>query len=618
MNKTIAVMGNPNSGKTTLFNYLTNGHEKVGNWSGVTVDKKEGALKSNKSVTVVDLPGIYGLSAKSTDEKLVLDYLRERRADCFINVVDSRNLARSLRLTNLLSSYGVPTVIALNFADKIKDDAQIKNLDEIKKAFGVPVINISANKGVNVELLIKTALYAKEKPKFDKDAYLKIVNAEGQSFLENDLSNKLDRVITGKFTGIPVFFCVMFIVYFLTLKLGGYFSGVISEFFEGSIVGAKSVFYKIGVPKWLGSLFTDGILKGIGSVISFLPQILILFLLLGVLEQTGYMARVTFIFDRVMRSVGLCGKSVIPMVLSSGCTATGVMGARTIEDKEERKLTVYLSAFIPCGAKCAVFSWFAYNFFDGNVLVAVSMYFLGIITAIISGKILSLKRKRQKEQPFLLEIPDYSLPNPKNLFFTVYEKSKEFLIKAGSVIFVLSVLVWVLKSFNFKGYTEDVNQSFIFYLGNYLRCLFYPIGVTDWRVSVSLISGIFAKEGVVETLELLGGNFSSFFNNGFSVYAFMSFILLSPPCVATLAVCRKELGSRKDFIKMILFQIAVAYLTSVFINLLGVILLVEFRLIFASILIIITIIGFVLGIKNAFSSCKNCKCVGVEKCHKKK
>lgn len=617
MNEILALIGNPNSGKTTLFNKLTNSHEKVGNWSGVTVDKKEAELKGNKKIKVIDLPGIYGLDAKSVDEKVVLDFLKENHADCFINVVDCRNLTRSLRLTSLLLSYGVPTVIALNFTDKLNDKEKNKLVNKLESIFNVPVVGVSAKREDNIDELVSKALNNQRTLKPDKDWKNKVeslAKVKSKGFV---ISDKIDKVFTGKFTGIPVFFAIMFIVYFLTLKLGGFFSEQVSSFFDKAIGNSKFLFNEIGVPNWLIGLFSDGILKGIGSVVSFLPQIVVLFILLGVLEQTGYMARVTFLFDRLMKSIGISGKSMISLILSSGCTATGIMGARTIEDEWERKTTIYVSGFIPCGAKCAVFSWFSFKFFDGNVLVAVSMYFIGILTAIISSKILELKKKKS-EYPFLLEIPEYSIPNLKNLFFSVYEKSKEFLIKAGSVIFVLSVFIWGLKNFGINGYTDGkIENSFIYYLGNALKYVFAPIGGYDWRASVSIISGIFAKEAVVETLELIGGDYSQFFSNGFSVYAFMTFVLLSPPCVASLAVAKKELNSTKEFIKMIIFQTGVAYTVSAVINGIGLLLNGKFHLIFISVLVIITVIGLVFGIKNTFSSCKNCKCIGDKKCHKR-
>ena len=633
MNQNIALIGNPNSGKTSLFNLLTGTYQKVGNWSGVTVEKKEGIYRRDRRIKITDLPGLYSLDAYSKDEKAVTDYLKNCSPDVIINVVDGTNLERSLNLTALLSDLKIPVVIALNMADELKKNGIKPDLRRLTNAFGMPVVSISALKGENIDNLMRVASEHKTKPlyknwsamapseRFKKLSVIAGEVSEKRLTRSERITQKLDSVITHRIWGIPLFIAVMAAVYFISLKLGGFFSGVIETLFYNFSELVKSGFTERGMPEWFTMLITGAVIKGIGTVISFLPQILVLFLMLTLLEESGYMARVAFILDRFFRTFGLGGKSCIPMVLSCGCTVTGLMSTRTIENRSEREMTIFLSPFMPCGAKMAVFGWFSYKFFGGSALIAVSMYFLGIIVAAVFGKLLKkTKDFSEGEECFLLEMPTFRLPSIKNVFYVLLLKIKEFSVKAGTVIFAVSVLLWLLMNFGLNGYTSGrVEQSFLFYIGSVLKYLFVPLGFGNWEAAVAVLSGFMAKEAVIETLEVISADAGSLFNNAFSVYAFMSFVLLSPPCVASIVQAKKELKSGKKLFKMIVFQTFAAYMTALIINTLGMILNSDFNLIFIIISVIIIIIALIFCLKKIFKggcgSCADCA-AGGEKCRK--
>ena len=633
MNQNIALIGNPNSGKTSLFNLLTGTYQKVGNWSGVTVEKKEGFYRRDRRIKITDLPGLYSLDAYSKDEKAVTDYLKNSSPDVIINVVDGTNLERSLNLTALLSDLKIPVVIALNMADELKKNGIKPDLRRLTNAFGMPVISISALKGENIDNLMRVASEHKTKPlyknwsamspaeRFKKLSVIAGEVSEKKLTRSERITQKLDSVITHKIWGIPLFIAVMAAVYFISLKLGGFFSGVIETLFDNFSELVKSGFTQRGIPEWFTMLITGAVIKGIGTVISFLPQILVLFLMLTLLEESGYMSRVAFILDRFFRTFGLGGKSCIPMVLSCGCTVTGLMSTRTIENRSEREMTIFLSPFMPCGAKMAVFGWFSYKFFGGSALIAVSMYFLGIIVAAVFGKLLKkTKDFSEGEECFLLEMPTFRLPSIKNVFYVLLLKIKEFSVKAGTVIFAVSVLLWLLMNFGLNGYTSGrAEQSFLFYIGSVLKYLFVPLGFGNWEAAVAVLSGFMAKEAVIETLEVISADAGSLFNNAFSVYAFMSFVLLSPPCVASIVQAKKELKSGKKLFKMIVFQTFAAYITAFIINTLGLILNSDFNLIFIVFSVIIIIIALIFCLKKIFKggcgSCADCA-AGGGKCRK--
>jgi len=633
LNKEIALIGNPNSGKTTLFNILTGTYQKTGNWTGVTTEKKEGYYRKDKNIKIVDLPGIYSISSGVAEEKVVVSYLKNNHPNAIINIVDGTNLERNLYLTTELLELGIPIIIAVNmYDDLLKNDIKL-NVETMQKVLGVKIVPISALKNLNIDLLIKEVTSDIKTPhglilsefsnKETSSKRFSFIESHIKSFLikketkAERITQKIDNICTNKFLALPIFFSVITLVYFLSINVGG----LLSEYIENLSVSLSGIvrnfLYKRGSFEWVVSLFCDAVINGLGTVLSFLPQILILFALITIIEQSGYASRIAFILDKFFRGIGLSGKSVIPLIVSCGCTVNGIMATRTIENEKERKCTIYLTPFMPCGAKMAVFAFFAYKFFNGRAIVATAMYFLSIITIAISGLI--LKRFNPfygTERGFILEMPTYRVPSFKDVFFVLKEKVKEFMLKAGSVILLVSVLLWVLMNFGLSGYTNGkVENSFIYYIGNLIKYIFYPLGFGSWQASVSILTGLMAKEAVIETLEITGA--TAIFNNGFSAFSFMTFVLLSPPCVASIATAKRELNDRKSLCFMLMFQTLIAYFVSLIINFIG--LLVNNGLILCSIIVIITIsiVFFTIKILRK-RKCKLCKvCVkGDTRCQK--
>lgn len=632
MNRTVALIGNPNSGKTTLFNLLTGTYQKVGNWTGVTVEKKEGRYRRDKAVKVVDLPGLYSLTAFGNDERAVTEYLKKTPPQVIINVVDGTKLERSLNLTAMLAELGIPVVIALNMYDDLQKNGLKPDVKKLSEAFGMPVLPVSALKNKNIDELMRVALSHEGKPsalfknespsvRFTRIAEIcKSVMKKKKTKAEKT-TEKLDAVLTHRFFGIPIFACVMVAVYFVSLKVGGYFGGLIENAFESLCEKTAVRFALNGFPAWFTGLISGAVLKGTGTVISFLPQILMLFFMLTLLEESGYMARVAFILDRFFRAFGLSGKSVIPLILSCGCTVTGLMSARAIENSSEREMTVFLCPFMPCGAKTAVFGWFSYKFFGGSALIAASMYFLGIFTAAAVGGILK-KTKAFKDggDCFILEMPTYRMPSLKDVAMVLFVKVKEFAVKAGTVIFAVSVLLWLLSNFGIHGYTARTDESFLYYIGSGIKYLFVPLGFGNWQASVSVLSGFLAKEAVIETLEVISHDAGSLFSNGFSAYAFMAFILLSPPCAASIAQAKRELVGFKKLLLMLAVQTGCAYVVALAINVAGYVFTLHGSLIFIIVCVIITA-AITVGalIKTLKYGCGNCTACGKgeKKCHGK-
>lgn len=632
MSDNVCLIGNPNCGKTSLFNALTGAYQKTGNWSGVTVEKKVATYKENKNIKIIDLPGIYSLNAYSNDEKEVVKYLNDNKPSCIINVVDGTNLERSILLTSELVKLNIPMVIAVNYCDQLTKNKITLNVDRIKEFFGVDVIPISAKKDINIkDLMDSVTLYLLPKKSTvslykTKEEIARIINLKIKDFIQNKttkaevFTQKIDRIVLHRFFGIPILVLVIFLVYFLSFKLGGFFSDKITKFFDAFSNTTKIAMTNAGLPNWFISLFTSAIFKGVGSVLAFSPQILVLFLLMTLIEESGYAMRITFMMDRIFRGFGLGGKSVIPIILSCGCSVTGIMATRTIENATERKATIYLAPFMPCGAKTAVFGWISYIFFGGNALIATSMYFLGFFSIMLFGLILKRFSSSAKESNrFIIEIPTYRFPSIREIIRALWEKTKDFVYKSGTVIFAVSIIVWVLSNFGIRGYTTVIEDTFLFQIGNIVKYLFYPLGFGNWQASVSLLTGIFAKEAVVETFELLNADFTLLFKNGFSVYAFMAFLLLSPPCAASISAAKGELVKRKDLYLMLLFQFVAGYLAALAIVLIGNLLTLNTRLIFCVLVaIILVLIAIKIIIKRkSYSACKSCiTCLG-KKCQRK-
>lgn len=623
MNDVIALIGNPNSGKTTLFNSLTGTYQKTGNWTGVTTEKKIGAYKKDKRIKIIDLPGLYSLSTHGDDEKAVTDYLKSTPPKAIINIIDGTNLERNLYLTTELTKLNIPLVIAVNMADQLKKNGIKLDSEKLSQIFGVPVVLISALKNTDIDKLVNVATKLQNNrntKKFD------FKNAEQTySFIEKSLKTiiekkqtkqekitlKLDAILTHKILGFPIFFLVITAVYFLSMKIGGMLGEIVSMGFNNFAKYTQDFFATNGVREWITSLVCDAVLKGMGEVCAFLPQILILFAMLTIIEQTGYASRVAFIFDRFFRAFGLGGKSLIPITVACGCTVSGISATRTIENKSEKRMTIFLAPFMPCGAKTAVYGWIAYEFFGGNPFIASSMYFLGIIAIAIFGSILKrFKAFKEGSGEFILEMPILRAPSVKDILLTLWEKTKDFLIKAGSIIFLVTVCLWVLKNFGVNGYTAGiVENSFLYAIGSALKFIFYPLGFGNWQATVAMLSSILAKEAVVESLTMVSLNPQTLFFNQYSVYAFMAFLLLSPPCIGALAMAKKELKSTKWFAFMILFQVASAYLVAFLINATGFLITYSYGLLLSLIAVIIVMIAVVITIKllRKKGKCANCK-----------
>ncbi len=628
VNDIIALVGNANCGKTTLFNTLTGLYQKTGNWAGVTVEKKEGDYKKDKRIKIYDLPGLYSLSAQGEDEKAVLECFSKTPPKVIINVVDGTNLERNLFLTVQLVSLGLPLVIAINMYDDLKKNGIKIDTQKLSKLFGVPVIPISALKKFNIDKLIDIAKECTTIPKIESFNVIEHVKNQDYiySFIEKNLSTiynkkqtksqrfteKADKLLTHKFFGLPIFFCVITIMYFVSMKIGGFMGKYVSEFFYSLSERISGYFIQKGMSIWITDLICNAIIKGLGTVFSFLPNILVLFALLSVIEESGYASRIAFILDRLFRSFGLSGKSIIPMILSCGCTVSGLMSTRTIENKSEKRMTVFLSPFMPCGAKTAVFAWISCEFFGGSALVATSMYFLGIISAMIFGKILKkFKSFKTEYDAFILEMPTMRLPSVNDVFYTLWEKVKEFTIKAGLIVFVVTVGLWVLNHFGFDGYTTDSENSFLYIIGNLFKYVFRPLGFGNWQATVAMLSSLLAKEAVVESLSFVSVDVHSLFDNGFSVYAFMAFLLLSPPCSASIATAKRELGSAKWLWGMIAFQFISAYSVALIINGIGFLINGASGLLLTVIIAIITLIAVVFSVlllkKHKCTDCTVCR-----------
>lgn len=624
--KSIALIGNPNCGKSTLFNTLTGANQRVGNFTGVTVEKKTGKYKKDKSIEFVDLPGLYSLNGSSLDEKVVVNYFNKEKPSVIINVIDGTNLNRNLYLTCELLSLGIPLVIAVNFCDQLRKNGIRFNAEELSINFGVKVVEISALKNLNVEKLVKEASVENNIPKPIKSdkGYYHFIDRIVQKVIERKqlkseiISSKIDKVLMHKYLGLPLIVFAVFLVYYLSFRLGGILSEPIEKHFDTFANNLTILLSRNDASPWLIDLLSGAIIKGIGGVLSFLPQILILMLFTTIMEESGYSSRIAFNLDRIFRSIGLSGKSVIPLTVSCGCAVTGIMATRNIDRESERKTTVFLAPMMPCSAKTAVFGWFSKVLFNGSAIVATSMYFLSILTVVVSGRILAKNKRFSGEGNFILEIPTLRPPSIKNVLISLIERTKDFLIKAGSIIFLVSLFLWVLKSFGINGYVgENVKESFLYLIGNTLKYIFYPLGFNSWETTVSVISGIFAKEAVIETLEIVSLTPSTLFNDSYSAYAFQAFILLSPPCISALAVARRELKDNKLFLFMITFQFIVAYIVALIINTVGKLIIYSSGLILSVVVGIIILILAVKCVMRLKNPCRNCV-KGDGKCLKKK
>lgn len=662
----IALIGNPNSGKTSLFNLMTGHNQRVGNWPGVTVERKSGLVKKQKDIEIQDLPGIYSMSPYSPEEKVARDYLLSKKADSILNVVDATNLERNLYLTTQLIETGIPVTLALNMSDVLEAQGKTINIDKLSYHLGVPVVATSALKQTGVDKVVKKAAHTtsatvgdiafpiyddkleaaisqildvlgnsvpqrsarfyaiklfehdalveaeldlsafqrKEikdiiritEEVFTEDAESIVIN-ERYAFIEHvckmaqsqtkdfalTLSDKIDKIVTNRILALPIFAVVMYLVYYFSLQ-GKMWTDWASDVLFGKYVPdlMTSGLTYLHVQDWLKSLIVDGVVAGIGTVLGFLPQIFVLFICLGVLEDIGYMSRIAFVMDRIFRRFGLSGKSFIPMLISTGCGVPAVMSSRTIENERDRRITIMTATFMPCSAKLEIIALIAGAFFPHNPLVAPSTYFIGMAAIILSG--IALKKTSflgGLTSPFIMELPSYHWPKAMSVFRYAFGKAMSFVKRAGTIIFSLTVLIWFMSNYNFMLQTVDTEVSILATLGKGLSWIFTPLGFGNWKATVAALTGLAAKETVVATFGILYHNSSEAGlatalqadYSALAAYSFLIFNLLCAPCFAAIGAIKREMANLRWTVGAIGFQTGLAYCVSLILYQFGQVLL---------------------------------------------
>ena len=666
----IALAGNPNCGKTTLFNALTGSSQYVGNWPGVTVEKKEGRLKGNKDVVIQDLPGIYSLSPYTLEEVVARGYLVNEKPDAILNIVDGTNIERNLYLTTQLIELGIPVVVAVNMIDLVRKNGDKIDLKKLGEALGCDVVEMSALKNEGgmeaAQRCVRAAQSAKGKAEeelphvftgsvehaiahieesiagrvdarnlrwyaikvFERDEKVlaelnldaglkkhleehiqdceKELDDDAESIITNQryayinkvvdkavkkkaalhslsTSDKIDKIVTNRILALPIFALVMVVVYWIAMgPFGTFLTDWTNDVLGGAwlIEGSRSLLESWGTADWLTGLVSDGIVAGVGAVLGFVPQMLVLFLMLSILEDIGYMARVAFIMDRIFRKFGLSGKSFIPMLIGSGCGVPGVMASRTIENERDRRMTIMTTTFVPCGAKMPIVGLFAGALFGGSGLVAVSAYFIGIAAIIVSGIILKkTKMFAGDPAPFVMELPAYHVPAVGNVLRATWERGWSFIKRAGTIILASSVILWFLQGFGFVdgrfGMVEDNNSSILAAIGSAICIIFAPLGFGDWQSTVAVFTGLIAKENVVSTFGVLFGVGSEVAEDDPSLwtavaahytplaaYSFMIFNLLCAPCFAAMGAIKREMNNWKWTLGAIGYMCGLAYVVS--------------------------------------------------------
>lgn len=605
----IALAGNPNSGKTTLFNAITGKTEYVGNWAGVTVEKKEADLKRKfiggaKHVKIIDLPGAYSISPFTGEEAITRDFVLEEAPDVIINIVDGANFERSLFFTTQLLELNIPVVVAINKEDIIKKRGNTIDTSALSKALNCPVISTTANFGHGLKSLLQLAIQTGETANGQKSIGIKINEGEDpdkarQAYIGQlikavlvknhdtskiSISDRVDRIVAHKYLGLPIFFLVMWAVYAFSIEgLGGYVSGYLNDTLFGEIIpnGLNAFFESVQLNPLLQALIVDGAIGGVGAVIGFLPLIMVLFFCLALLEDSGYMSRVAVLMDRYFKKIGLSGKSIIPMIVGSGCAIPGVMATRTIEDDNERRITTILTPFVPCGAKLPIITLFSIVFFPNTSWVGPSVYLLAFALIILGGIVLKKLFVWESTSSFILELPEYKIPSIKHALFQMVDKAKGFIIKASTIILVMNTLVWFMQAYGFNLQPAlDQDSSILAGLGGFISPIFIPLGLIGWQLAAASITGFIAKENVVATFAILlaaasedalsmpGGVLTSFFNP-VTAYAFLAFNLFTPPCFAAIGAMRSEMGDRKWLFRGLGFQLSVGYLVAMIITQIG-------------------------------------------------
>ncbi|NCC75907.1 MAG: ferrous iron transporter B [Clostridia bacterium] len=616
----LALAGNPNSGKTTLFNAITGKTEYVGNWPGVTVEKKVANLKRvykgamgqglhgkvgtgdhKNKVSVVDLPGAYSIAPYTQEETITRDFITGESPDVIINIVDATSLERSLFFTTQLLELGLPVVVALNKQDLVRRQGSSIDSKELARILGCPVVPVAANAGEGLQELTHHALSlagsAQSAPVFagqgtpDEDKsrhqYVREVSVKvlkrGRDASVVTFSDRVDRIVAHAFWGLPIFALVMWGIYTLSINgLGGFASGYLNDTFFGEIVPAAAYqfFAAIGLNELLQSLVVDGILGGVGAVLGFLPLIMVLFFLLALVEDSGYMARIAVVMDRYFKKIGLSGKSIIPMIVGSGCSIPGVMASRTIEDENERRVTTMLTPFVPCSAKLPVIALFGAVFFPGATWVFPAMYLIAGALIIIGGLFLKKLFNYESTSSFIIELPEYRLPSIRHALTQMYKQAKSFVIKASTIILVMNTLIWFTQTYSWTlRVVDDPGQSMLAAAGTVIAPLLIPLGFIGWQAAVAVLAGFVAKENVVSTFaivlaasdELLftpTGPLASIFTP-VTAFAFLSFNLFVPPCFAAIGAMNAELGHRKWLGRALVFQLTTGYTIAMLITQVG-------------------------------------------------
>ena len=573
--KNVALLGNPNVGKTTLFNSLTGSNQRVGNWAGVTVDKKEGFFDDFK---IIDLPGIYAMDTFSNEEKISKEFLENGQVDLILNIIDASNIDRNLYLTMQLKQFKKPIILAINMIDVAEKKGIDIDYKELEKLLNVTVVPIQAAKEQGIDE-IKKALKNININKIDNNDYNFLNEKETYTYIENLLSKctrkdskytntlkeNLDNIMLNPWLAYPIFFIIMALIFQVTFSwIGQPLSDLLDSLLNDSLVPIIESLIQESSP-WFQSLIIDGIIGGVGGILVLLPIILSLFACITILEDSGYMARVAFIMDKIMRKMGLSGKAFIPMIVGFGCSAPAIMSARTLESEKDRKLTALLIPLMSCNARLPVYSIFAAVFFPNSIgLVVASLYFLGILLAFILGIIFKHTIFKNEEEPLLIELPEYKLPSLKNLLNQLYEKTKGFLVKAGTLIFAMSIILWFLSNFNFSGMT-DVNNSILSSIGSFIAPIFKPLGFGNWQASVSLLTGLIAKETVVSSMSVIfAGDLQLMLPLHFttlSALSFLVFVLLYTPCITVVGTMKKEFGSKLTLFS-VTYQLILAWLVA--------------------------------------------------------
>ena len=578
----VALFGNPNVGKTTVFNLLTGSNQYVGNWPGVTIDKKEGFLGDD--IKIVDLPGIYAMDTFSNEEKVSKEFLETGDVDVIVNIVDASNLSRNLYLTTQLMKFNKPIVILLNMLDVAESKGIYIDFDKLSKELGVTVIPIIAKKksgfdkissaikvsvNKNINYSIDFGNEAKTYKKLD-DILSRCIKTTSNKKIS--ISDKIDNIVLNPILAYPIFIGALLLLFKFTFDwVGGPLQEGLATLIETYISSPINDMLVNSSP-WFKSLIIDGILGGVCGTLPFFPLIFTLFFGISLFEDSGYMSRAAFLMDNIMRKVGLSGKAFIPMVMGLGCSSPAIMATRTLDSEKDRKITALISPLTTCGAKLPIYAVFVAIFFPKNAaLVTTSLYLLGIVVAILVALVLNKTSFKTDIEPFILELPEYKLPTLNALLKNTWNKSKGFLIRVVTVMFAMSVAIWLLSSFNFNGFTEDMNNSFLSYLGKLMTPLFSPLGFGDWRASVSILTGLGAKEIVISTMQVLYGNLDTVLPTiftGVTAYGFLVFSALYTPCIAALATMRKEYGNKMMFTSLI-YQFIIAWIGAFIVKIIG-------------------------------------------------